>query len=74
MNLMVINSSKEWGGTEKLVLYAAFGLARLGHKVYFGCRGDLFQKRALGGDVQFVTFPFANNIDVFTLCSLNAFF
>ena len=32
MNIMLINSAKEWGGTEKWALYAADGLAGLGHR------------------------------------------
>lgn len=73
MNIMIINSAKEWGGTEKWALYAAHGLADLGHKVYFGCRGEIFQKRALQNNVEFVIFPFSNNIDIITIGKLRSF-
>ncbi len=74
MNIIVISSAKEWGGSEKKALYTAIGLAELGHKVYFGCRGDLFQKRALNSSIEFVNLPLANNVDVITLCKLWSFF
>lgn len=73
MNIVVISSAKEWGGSEKKALYTAHGLAELGHKVYFGCRGDMFQKRALKNNIQFVEFPLVNNVDVITFCKLWAF-
>lgn len=74
MNIMVISSAKEWGGSEKKALLTAHGLADLGHKVYFGCRGELFQKRALKNNIEFVLFPFVNNADIISLCKLNRFF
>jgi glycosyltransferase involved in cell wall biosynthesis len=73
MNILIINSAREWGGTEKWALYTAYGLAARGHKVFFGCRGDLFQKRAMNDSVNFVTFPFANNIDVGTVLMIRRF-
>ncbi len=73
MNILVINSAKEWGGTEKWALYAADGLAQLGHKVYFGCRGSMFQNRALQNNVEFVTFPFANNADIVSVFQIRSF-
>ena len=73
MNIMVINSAKEWGGTEKWALCAADGLAQLGHKVYFGCRGSMFQNRSIQNNFEFVTFPFANNADIFTIFQIRSF-
>jgi glycosyltransferase involved in cell wall biosynthesis len=73
MNILIINSAKEWGGTEKWVLYTARGLQELGHTVYFGCRGDLFQKQPLAAGITFVKFPFANNIDLVSVLKLRSF-
>lgn len=69
MNLLIINSAKEWGGTEKWALYTASGLAALGHRVYFGCRDTLFDHR-VQPPVHVVKFPFANNFDLLTVFSL----
>jgi glycosyltransferase involved in cell wall biosynthesis len=73
MNILIINSAKEWGGTEKWALYTAAGLRELGHTVYFGCRGDLFQKQPLADKITFVKFPFANNIDIVSIIRLHSF-
>jgi|GEM_PF-1705398 len=73
MNLLIINSAKEWGGTEKWALYTAYGLAAIGHKVYFGCRTDLFPDRSMNDRVEFVKFPFANNADFVTVFEIRSF-
>jgi glycosyltransferase involved in cell wall biosynthesis len=73
MNILIINSAKEWGGTEKWALYTACGLAEKGHTVYFGCRGNLFDKRIFNKNVKIVKFPFSNNIDLITLWKLRSF-
>lgn len=73
MNLLVINSAKEWGGTEKWALYTACGLAEKGHTVYFGCRGTLFDKRIFCKNVKIVKFPFSNNMDLITIWKLRSF-
>lgn len=76
MNILVINSSKEWGGTEKWALTTAIGLSEKGHNVYFGCRGKGFQEKAasLNKNLNFVTFPFTNNLDILTVIKLKSFF
>ena len=73
MNILIINSAKEWGGTEKWALHTAAGLSDRGHTVYFGCRGDLFEKQPLADKITFVKFSFANNIDVVSIVRLRAF-
>lgn len=73
MNLLIINSAKEWGGTEKWALYTAHGLAAMGHTVFFGCRGEMFQERALNKNVVFVKFPLVNNADVSSVLKIKAF-
>jgi glycosyltransferase involved in cell wall biosynthesis len=73
MKLLIINSAKEWGGTEKWVRNTALGLAARGHTVYFGCRGTLFDARFSGSAVRLVKFPFANNIDLVTVARLRSF-
>lgn len=73
MNILIINSAREWGGTEKWALYTAYGLAARGHKVFFGCRGDLFQKRAMNDRVNFVVFPFVNNVDIGSILKIRNF-
>ncbi len=73
MNLLFINSAKEWGGTEKWALYTAHGLAEMGHNIFFGCRSEMFQKRRMKGNVKFVKFPFINNFDVGTIFKINKF-
>jgi glycosyltransferase involved in cell wall biosynthesis len=70
MNILIINSAKEWGGTEKWAIYTAMGLSKMGHTVYFGCRDTLFDERFNDGNVKIVKFPFANNMDVFTIWKL----
>ncbi len=70
MNILIINSAKEWGGTEKWALNTAIGLVERGHTVWFGCRGDLFEKRLSGSRVKLVRFPFANNLDVISIAKL----
>lgn len=70
MNILIINSAKEWGGTEKWAVNTAIGLAERGHTVWFGCRGDLFEKRFPGSTVKPVQFPFANNCDVISIVKL----
>lgn len=71
---MIINSAREWGGTEKWALYTAYGLANKGHNVFFGCRGDLFDSHKQDGNVRFFKLPYANNFDLLTLFSLWWFF
>ena len=73
MNILFVNSAKEWGGTEKWVVNTALGMAAKGHTVFFGCRGTLFDKRFVNGAVRLAKFPFANNLDVFTLARLRLF-
>jgi glycosyltransferase involved in cell wall biosynthesis len=73
MNILILNSSKTWGGTEKWALHTALGLAALGHAVYFGCRSAEFEKRTGRTAVTFVRFPFANDCDVVTVVRLRAF-
>jgi glycosyltransferase involved in cell wall biosynthesis len=70
MNILIINSAKEWGGTEKWALNTAIGLAEHGHTVWFGCRGNLFQKRLAGSAVKPVRFPLANNLDIISIAKL----
>jgi glycosyltransferase involved in cell wall biosynthesis len=73
MNILFINSAKEWGGNEKWSLAAAEGLARKGHKVFFGCRASTFREHARGAGVVFVRFPLANNYDVLSLADIAVF-
>jgi glycosyltransferase involved in cell wall biosynthesis len=73
MNILIINSAKEWGGNEKWSLAAAEGLARRGHRVYFGCRSPVFRERAGDAGVSFVRFPCAHNADVFSIVAVMAF-
>lgn len=76
MNILIINSSKEWGGTEKWSLSAAIGLSEMGHNIYFGCRSNNFQQKAasMNKTVNFVTFPFTNFIDIVTIFKLRSFY
>jgi glycosyltransferase involved in cell wall biosynthesis len=73
MNILFINSAKEWGGNEKWSLAAAEGLAGRGHRVFFGCRSPIFRRRAGGAAVSFVRFPLVNNADVFSAVVIAAF-
>ncbi|MBN2189045.1 MAG: glycosyltransferase family 4 protein [Chitinispirillaceae bacterium] len=73
MNILIINSAQEWGGTEKWAVNTAIGLAGRGHTVFFGCRGGLFDARLSGRGVTPVKFPFANNADVVTVVRLRRF-
>jgi glycosyltransferase involved in cell wall biosynthesis len=73
MNILIINSAKEWGGTEKWAVNTALGLADRGHTVFFGCRGTLYEKPLAGSMVRLAKFPFANNIDVVSVVLLRSF-
>jgi glycosyltransferase involved in cell wall biosynthesis len=73
MNLLFLNSSREWGGNEKWSLLAAAGLAARGHRVYFGCRSLLFKERAGNAHITFVRFPLANQGDLLSVLMINAF-
>jgi glycosyltransferase involved in cell wall biosynthesis len=70
MNVLIINSAKEWGGTEKWAVNTARGLADRGHTVFFGCRGSLFEKQFAGSTVKPVRFLLANNFDVVSIIQL----
>ena len=70
MNILIINSAKEWGGTEKWAVNTALGLAARGHTVFFGCRGDLFGKQLADTAVKPVKFPLVNNVDFVTILLL----
>jgi glycosyltransferase involved in cell wall biosynthesis len=70
MRILIINSAKEWGGTEKWAVNTAIGLAARGHAVWFACRGGLYNGRFAGTGVKTVKFPFANNGDVVTMARL----
>jgi len=70
MNVLIINSAKEWGGTEKWAVNTARGLAARGHTVFFGCRGGLFEHKFAGSTVKPVSFPFANNFDFVSILLL----
>ncbi len=74
LKIMIINSAREWGGTEKWALFTAYGLAARGHSVYFGCKGNLFDSHKQHGNVCFVKSPYANNVDILTLVHLWFFF
>jgi len=73
MNILFLNSAKEWGGNEKWSLTAATDLALCGHKVYFGCRSDIFAKKHAENVVQFVNIPFANVFDIVSLLKIRSF-
>lgn len=45
MNILFINSSKEWGGNEKWSVMAAEGLAGRGHSIHFAGRSDVLFSR-----------------------------
>jgi glycosyltransferase involved in cell wall biosynthesis len=70
MNILIINSAKEWGGTEKWAVNTAISLAARGHAVWFACRGSLYDGRFAGSSVTTVKLPFANNFDIVTLARL----
>jgi len=73
MNILFLNSAKEWGGNEKWTLTTASALAHRGHKVFLGCRSDLFKQKCSEEKLQFVNFSFANNADVVTLLKIRYF-
>ena len=73
MNILFLNSAKEWGGNEKWSLLAAQGLSGRGHRVFFGCRSSLFALRAGSTRVTFVRFPFLNHADLITAAALYVF-
>jgi glycosyltransferase involved in cell wall biosynthesis len=73
MNILFLNSAKEWGGNEKWTLTAASALAHRGHKVFLGCRSDLFRQKCSEVKLQFVNFAFANNADIVTLLKIRHF-
>ncbi|MBD3345977.1 MAG: glycosyltransferase [Chitinivibrionales bacterium] len=66
MNILFLNSSKEWGGNEKWTVNVACGLAERGHTIYFGLRSSVIRDRIWSKKVSVITFPFANNLDFFT--------
>jgi glycosyltransferase involved in cell wall biosynthesis len=73
MNILILNSSREWGGNEKWSLLAAAGLAARGHRVYFGCRSLLFKERTGNAHLTFVRFPLANQGDLLSVLMISAF-
>jgi glycosyltransferase involved in cell wall biosynthesis len=73
MNILIINSAKEWGGNENWSLAAAEGLARQGHRVFFGCRSPIFRERAGDAGVSFVRLPLANAMDFFSIAVIRSF-
>lgn len=73
VRLLIVNSAREWGGTEKWAVLTARGLAALGHKVYFGCRDALFEEKLRGGGVTVVRFALRNNADLLTAAHLKRF-
>jgi glycosyltransferase involved in cell wall biosynthesis len=73
MNILFLNSSRDWGGNEKWSLLAAAGLAARGHCVYFGCRSSMFEERAGNAPVVFVRFPLANQGDLISVFKINVF-
>lgn len=72
MNILFLNSAKEWGGNEKWTLAAAEGLASRGHTVYLGCRSPIFAQHASAGSVRIVRIPFVNNYDFLTVLQIGA--
>lgn len=73
MNVLFINSAKEWGGNEKWSLYAAHGLAKRGAKVFFGCRNTMFEERSWDKNVSFVKFDLVNQFDIKTIVQIARF-
>ena len=73
MNILFLNSAKEWGGNEKWTLTAASALAHRGHNVFLGCRSDLFREKCSEKNLKFVKFAFANNVDIVTLLKIRHF-
>lgn len=70
MNLLFLCSASSWGGNEKWSLAAAEGLAKRGHRVYFGTRTDVFERRAQNPDVQYARYAFRHDFDGATACLL----
>jgi len=73
MNILFLNSAKEWGGNEKWTLTAASALAHRGHNVFLGCRSDLFRQKCSEKNLKFVSFAFVNNADIVTLLKIRRF-
>jgi glycosyltransferase involved in cell wall biosynthesis len=73
MNILFLNSARDWGGNEKWSLVTATGLAARGHRVFFGCRSSLFEERSGNTPVTFVRFPLANQGDFLSILMISAF-
>lgn len=71
MQLLIINSAKEWGGNELWSVSAANSLADTGVKVYFAARTDIFNGK-LSDSVQIVKVPLKHEVDLATYKTLNS--
>ena len=70
MNILFLNSAKDWGGNEKWTLMAASGLAERGHRVFLGCRSSLFSTRDASSGLRYVHMPFLNALDLLTVVKI----
>ena len=77
MNILFLNSSLTWGGTENWVLNAALQMADRGHVVTIGEKSKLFSERlterGVTGSIRTRGFPLVNDADVVTVFALYRF-
>ncbi|MBI5060294.1 glycosyltransferase [candidate division KSB1 bacterium] len=70
MNILFVNSSLVWGGNEKWTLRAAETLASRDHQVAIAIRNFEIWQGHERGWVDFLTLPFTNDADIFTVFKL----
>ena len=66
MNLLFLNSAKNWGGNEKWIYLATHALAKE-HQVYFANRKEIVGERF---QVEKIRLPFLNEFDFYTIFRL----
>ena len=70
MNILFINSSDSWGGTEKWVMMTAVELQRRGHSVHYAGRSSVMLEKARLFNIPSTRVPLRNEGDLFSLLQL----
>jgi glycosyltransferase involved in cell wall biosynthesis len=71
--VLILNSSKIYGGTEKWSLLAAQQLKMLNFPVFYGYKHYIMREYARKAGLRSVYFPLLNDIDLFTVFYMAAF-
>ena len=66
MNIVALNSSKNWGGNERWLTTALNGLSTRGHQIYLIKRHNTDHWNSLSASINVIEAPFTNELSIKT--------